>query len=181
MDGALIRDLASRAGTFVNGRQIHRVEIHSGDEIKIGETTMRHLGRRRAATATESLRASTGARLPDGDLSVETDDLIDLEPAPAPPPRWRPTPQPGDNRKGRSRRHPFRPQRRGSLELVRDRRPRPRCRADAGGSGSGLELAWSRTLLPRHRFQWNTSRSRSRKKSSLSRCMWRRARSTPDG
>src|SRR3954470_5768926 len=43
MDGhRYIRDLASRTGTFVNGKQIHQVELSSGDEIKIGETSMRY-------------------------------------------------------------------------------------------------------------------------------------------
>src|SRR5437763_66821 len=43
MDGhRYLRDLASRTGTFVNGKQVHQVELMPGDEIKVGETTMQY-------------------------------------------------------------------------------------------------------------------------------------------
>src|SRR3989442_929170 len=42
MDGRrYVRDLASRTGTFVNGKQVHQVELMPGDEVKVDETAMR--------------------------------------------------------------------------------------------------------------------------------------------
>ncbi|HEV7299902.1 MAG TPA: FHA domain-containing protein [Tepidisphaeraceae bacterium] len=42
MDGHwFLRDLSSRTGTWLNGTKIHQQEIRFGDEIRIGETSMR--------------------------------------------------------------------------------------------------------------------------------------------
>src|SRR2546421_3196239 len=44
MDGRrYVRDLASRTGAFVNGKQVHQVELMPGDELRVGDTAMRYL------------------------------------------------------------------------------------------------------------------------------------------
>src|SRR5207237_2078244 len=80
MDGRrYVRDLASRTGTFVNGKQVHQVELMPGDEIRIGDTTMHY--------AAEASPGVTADEVIDVDLGVEQ---TDLEPELAPPPRVRP-------------------------------------------------------------------------------------------
>jgi pSer/pThr/pTyr-binding forkhead associated (FHA) protein len=44
-----IRDLGSRTGTWVNGRKIHHEELAPGDQIRIGETSIRYIARAAAA------------------------------------------------------------------------------------------------------------------------------------
>lgn len=38
-----VRDLDSAAGTFVNGQKIHQHELSPGDELRIGDTTLRYV------------------------------------------------------------------------------------------------------------------------------------------
>jgi len=40
-DKALVRDLGSTNGTFVNGRRVANESLHEGDELRFGNTTMR--------------------------------------------------------------------------------------------------------------------------------------------
>src|SRR5207244_11644760 len=89
MDGhRYIRDLASRTGTFVNGKQVHQVELMSGDEIKVGETSMRYAAEGEAAVA-DYLKPGAPA-----DLGVAAEDLVDLEEGPVTPVAKRPAPPP---------------------------------------------------------------------------------------
>lgn len=68
LDGRwFMRDMSSRTGTIVNGTKIHQEEVHFGDEIVIGETTMR------LAAATD------GAVVPDTEID-ELEDLIGTAP-----------------------------------------------------------------------------------------------------
>ncbi|MDM0039939.1 FHA domain-containing protein [Variovorax sp. J22G21] len=44
-DGTWLRDLGSSNGTFVNGRQVQRQELHHGDVIRVGDCDIRYLTR----------------------------------------------------------------------------------------------------------------------------------------
>ncbi len=73
MDGRrYVRDLASRTGTFVNGKQIHQIEILPGDEIRIGDTAMHYVAESGPAEAQEEIIPA--------DLGAAPQDLADLEP-----------------------------------------------------------------------------------------------------
>ncbi len=39
--GAIVRDLGSTNGTFVNGRRVDRSPLHDGDELRVGNTRLR--------------------------------------------------------------------------------------------------------------------------------------------
>ncbi|HET7092539.1 MAG TPA: FHA domain-containing protein, partial [Thermomicrobiales bacterium] len=67
-----IRDLISRTGTFVNNKQIHQVELMSGDAIRIGDTLLHY----EASEATTSVQEPPDLAAQHEDLS----DLVDLEP-----------------------------------------------------------------------------------------------------
>ncbi|HYO10160.1 MAG TPA: FHA domain-containing protein, partial [Tepidisphaeraceae bacterium] len=88
MDGRrYVRDLASRTGTFVNGKQVHQVELMPGDEIKVGDTAMRYV-----ADGSPGVTADEMAPV---ELGAAPEDLVDLnEPlapvAPPPAPRRAP-------------------------------------------------------------------------------------------
>src|SRR5688500_13184754 len=84
MDGRrYIRDLASRTGTFVNGKQVHQVELAPGDRIKVGDTEMRYV-----AEGSPAQEARFAPPAP-ADLGANVDDLLELDTqapaAPAPP------------------------------------------------------------------------------------------------
>src|SRR5947208_1886119 len=64
------RALASRAGTFVTGKQVHQVELTPGDEIKVGDTTMLYAAKGAGAAAAEQRRPTVPA-----DLAVGIEDL----------------------------------------------------------------------------------------------------------
>src|SRR5438046_1832775 len=85
MDGRrYIRDLASRTGTFVNGKQVHQVELMPGDEIRIGETSMRY-------TAEESPGVTAEEEMAPVELGALADDLVDLEVEAGPAAKARPS------------------------------------------------------------------------------------------
>ncbi|MET0540589.1 MAG: FHA domain-containing protein [Variovorax sp.] len=44
-EGTWIEDLGSSNGTFVNGRQIQRQELHHGDVVRLGDCDIRYLTR----------------------------------------------------------------------------------------------------------------------------------------
>ena len=78
MDGRrYIRDLASRTGTFVNGKQIHQVELMPGDEVKCGQTEMRYV------TEGPAGAFAPPARVP-ADLGANIDDLMEFDTPSAP-------------------------------------------------------------------------------------------------
>jgi hypothetical protein len=56
-----IRDLGSRTGTFVNGRQVHQEALEIGDMVRIGETALRYASAARAEAV---------------DVGEDEDDLI---------------------------------------------------------------------------------------------------------
>ena len=61
-DSWLLRDAGSRNGTRVNGRQVTQVALKPGDEIEVGQTTLRFVSDDAVATADAST-AVTGKRL----------------------------------------------------------------------------------------------------------------------
>src|SRR5687768_14947699 len=78
MDGRrYLRDLASRTGTFVNGKQIHQVELMPGDEVRIGDSVMRY--------AADAGPGVTQEEIVPADLAAEPADLVELEPTEAAP------------------------------------------------------------------------------------------------
>jgi pSer/pThr/pTyr-binding forkhead associated (FHA) protein len=88
MDGRrYIRDLASRTGTLVNGKAIHQIELSPGDEIKIGDTSMRY------QTDGQPVDEMFAPPVVPADLGAVADDLIELEPTPAPTAAAAPPPQ----------------------------------------------------------------------------------------
>jgi pSer/pThr/pTyr-binding forkhead associated (FHA) protein len=67
-----IRDLGSRTGTKVNGRSIHQQELEPGDEITIGETTMRY------ALPTEAPALASESAAGESAIAIAPSDEIDL-------------------------------------------------------------------------------------------------------
>ncbi len=65
-----IRDLGSRTGTRVNGKKIHQQELEPGDEITIGETTMRY--------ALPSEQPAEAAPASDSAIAIAPSDELDL-------------------------------------------------------------------------------------------------------
>lgn len=77
-----IRDLGSRTGTRVNGKKIHQQELEPGDEITIGETTMRYKLPSEQPAEAAPASDSAIAIAPSDELDLGL-DLTDETPAPA--------------------------------------------------------------------------------------------------
>lgn len=60
----MVQDLESRNGTFVNGARIKSVQLSEGDQIQIGESTMRLVSTDSPSTTASSMAATQLLKLP---------------------------------------------------------------------------------------------------------------------
>jgi pSer/pThr/pTyr-binding forkhead associated (FHA) protein len=74
----VLRDLNSRTGTLVNGTAVHEHYLAPGDRIRIGDTSMRYVTRRRAGESAPRQSAAPPETMP----PTEHDDVIEIAPEP---------------------------------------------------------------------------------------------------
>ena len=76
----VLRDLNSRTGTLVNGTSVHEHHLAPGDWIKVGDTKMRYVTRRRSGESAPRPSAAPPESIPPVEHDEVVEDVIELAP-----------------------------------------------------------------------------------------------------